>query len=219
MVRNFQAVIEQRTDKRVFAEFIDIFPHVVPHCKARKGKTCEVDLVQHLPALHVEDLHLDHSQNFGDADARSDIIQPADVDFKFAQQEFEEGVVDLLFVLGKGNGKSFSALAPCYFYRAEYERRIFRLVRIRFVPFEEPERQIQNVGARFLLRRLPFLDEIPENVVDVLRFRIGTKASVFQLYVQQFVEYGEICRHSEIFVYRQHSAHVRRLFQNGKFLA
>ena len=59
------AVVEQGGNQLVFGELVHIAAQVLPHLITGEGERGDVYVVEHLPILHIDDLHADHRQNFG----------------------------------------------------------------------------------------------------------------------------------------------------------
>ena len=64
-VLDLAAVIEKGGDQLVLGEYVHIAAKILPHLIARERERRHVHVVEHLPILHIDDLHADHRQNFG----------------------------------------------------------------------------------------------------------------------------------------------------------
>ena len=133
---------EQRGDERIFLIYLDVVLDVAPHGVAGEGELSDIDVVRHLPALHLrrsraeEGEYLAHAQLF--------VFHAAQVDVEFAFQKFEQRRIDGK-ILVAGEGKAASAVFLQGDGQKDERSEFFSAL---FFPFQKAYGETERVRAR-----------------------------------------------------------------------
>lgn len=124
-------------------------------------------------------------------------VQTADVDIKFLFQKFEQGRIDGKFFV---RGRHRIADAPFALFQGDGlqdERRVFFLAVLAGIPLQKAEREIEDLGARFLVRFLAALDEAAQRFVQHHLFGKGAQGTARNFEGDQFPHIPRFRRGSE----------------------
>ena len=100
---------------------------ILPHLITGEGERRDIYVVEHLPVLHVDDLHAHHGENLGNLQPLERAVQAADIDIKFLFQKLQQRGVDGKILVG---GRDCVADAPLALFERnglEDERRVIFL--------------------------------------------------------------------------------------------
>ena len=137
----------------VFFPCADVRAQVVPEQKPLEGEHGEVGVVHDVPPLHARRLGTHHGADLGDFQRGDVPAQPADIDIEFLLERFEQGGVDEVPLLARGEREVLVALRPRQPHGDEHDGRIARLPVLLGDILQKAEREIEDARPR-LLRRL-----------------------------------------------------------------